>query len=58
VPVILYDARSRGADAYVALAHEFLARERAGRATAPEPANDDVPPPSPDADGTHAKGRQ
>ena len=26
VPVILYDARSRGADAYVALAREFLAR--------------------------------
>jgi len=29
LPVILYDARSRGADAYVALAHEFLARNRA-----------------------------
>jgi len=29
VPVILYDARSRGAEAYIALAHEFLARERA-----------------------------
>ena len=28
VPVILYDARSRGAEAYVALAHEFMARER------------------------------
>jgi chromosome partitioning protein len=28
VPVILYDARSRGAEAYIALAHEFLARER------------------------------
>ena len=28
VPVILYDARSRGAEAYVALAHEFLARDR------------------------------
>jgi len=26
VPVILYDARSRGAEAYVALAREFLAR--------------------------------
>jgi chromosome partitioning protein len=26
VPVILYDARSRGAEAYVAFAHEFLAR--------------------------------
>lgn len=58
VPVILYDARSRGADAYVALAHEFLARERAGRATVPAPTNDDLPPPSADADGTHAKGRQ
>jgi chromosome partitioning protein len=32
VPVILYDARSRGAEAYVALAHEFMARDR--RATA------------------------
>jgi chromosome partitioning protein len=29
VPVILYDARSRGAEAYVALAHEFMARVRA-----------------------------
>ena len=29
LPVILYDARSRGAEAYVALAHEFLARDRA-----------------------------
>jgi chromosome partitioning protein len=26
LPAILYDARSRGAEAYVALAHEFLAR--------------------------------
>ena len=26
VPVILYDARSRGAEAYVTLAHEFMAR--------------------------------
>lgn len=28
VPVILYDARSKGAEAYVALAHEFLGRRR------------------------------
>src|SRR5690242_17288495 len=35
VPAILYDARSRGAEAYVALAHEFLGRESA--AAAPEP---------------------
>jgi chromosome partitioning protein len=34
VPVILYDARSRGAEAYVAFAHEFVARRRA----APQPA--------------------
>ena len=27
VPVILYDARSRGAEAYISLAHEFLARD-------------------------------
>ncbi|MFO7302019.1 MAG: ParA family protein [Acidobacteriota bacterium] len=36
VPVILYDARSKGAEAYVALAHEFLAR-RAARASAAAP---------------------
>jgi chromosome partitioning protein len=30
VPVILYDARSKGADAYVALAHEFLGRRQLG----------------------------
>jgi chromosome partitioning protein len=35
VPVILYDARSRGAEAYVTLANEFLARTGA------------VPPPAP-----------
>jgi chromosome partitioning protein len=28
VPVILYDARSRGAEAYIALAKEFLARDQ------------------------------
>jgi chromosome partitioning protein len=28
LPIILYDARSRGAAAYVSLTHEFLARER------------------------------
>ena len=28
VPVILYDARSRGAEAYVAFAHEFAGRRR------------------------------
>ena len=28
VPVILYDARSRGAEAYVTLAHEFMTRRR------------------------------
>jgi chromosome partitioning protein len=33
VPVILYDARSKGAEAYVALAHEFLARDREPAAT-------------------------
>ncbi len=36
VPVILHDARSRGAAAYVALAHEFLARHRAP-SDAPQP---------------------
>jgi chromosome partitioning protein len=35
VPVILYDARSRGAEAYIALAHEFLARDRAAAAAPP-----------------------
>lgn len=34
VPVILYDARSKGAEAYVALAHEFL-RRRQSPAAAP-----------------------
>ena len=29
VPVILHDARSRGAEAYIALAKEFLARRHA-----------------------------
>ena len=28
VPVILYDARSKGAEAYVAFAHEFAGRRR------------------------------
>ena len=32
LPVILYDARSRGAEAYVALAHEFMRRRGAGAA--------------------------
>ncbi len=31
LPVILYDARSRGAEAYVSLAKEFLARDHAAR---------------------------
>jgi len=35
VPVILYDARSRGAEAYVALAHEFLGRRVEADAAAP-----------------------
>lgn len=39
VPVILYDARSRGADAYVALAHEFLGRHQPAT---PDPAPTDV----------------
>jgi chromosome partitioning protein len=30
LPVILYDARSRGAEAYVTLAHEFMGRRRVG----------------------------
>jgi chromosome partitioning protein len=33
LPVILYDARSRGAEAYVALAYEFMARRRGLGAT-------------------------
>ena len=31
MPAILYDAKSRGAEAYLALARELLARERAQR---------------------------
>ena len=38
VPVILYDARSRGAEAYIALAHEFLARDNAAALHLAEPA--------------------
>ncbi|HWB18470.1 MAG TPA: ParA family protein [Vicinamibacterales bacterium] len=38
LPAILYDARSRGAEAYVALAHEFLGRRRAAAIV---PANGD-----------------
>ena len=37
LPIILYDARSRGAEAYVALAHEFLARDRSGSPDSPAP---------------------
>ena len=33
VPVILYDARSRGAEAYVTLANEFIARAKSRAAT-------------------------
>ena len=36
LPVILYDVKSRGAEAYLALARELLAREAAA-AAAPEP---------------------
>jgi chromosome partitioning protein len=39
LPAILYDARSRGAEAYVALAHEFLARNRSDT-----PQHTSVPP--------------
>ncbi len=38
LPVILYDARSRGAAAYVALAHEFLERDRKDRPAGDAPA--------------------
>jgi chromosome partitioning protein len=38
LPVILYDARSRGAAAYVALAHEFLGRDRSAGRPADAPA--------------------
>ena len=39
VPAILYDARSRGAEAYVALAHEFLGRERSRAGEGPNASN-------------------
>jgi chromosome partitioning protein len=42
LPVILYDARSRGADAYVALAHEFLARTRSQHPTSASAAAGDT----------------
>jgi chromosome partitioning protein len=42
LPAILYDARSRGAEAYVALAREFLARNRGtnGQPSAPLPVDE------------------
>jgi chromosome partitioning protein len=43
LPVILYDARSRGAEAYIALAREFLARNR-GAAIASDAAHDAADP--------------
>jgi hypothetical protein len=36
VPAILYDAKSRGAEAYLALARELIARNGAGSAPAKE----------------------
>ena len=36
LPAVLYDVKSRGAEAYLALAREFLARDTAS-ATTPEP---------------------
>jgi len=36
LPITVYDAKSRGAEAYLALAREFLARETAS-APRPEP---------------------
>lgn len=38
VPVILYDARSKGAEAYVALAHEFLRRRHGAQQASTRPA--------------------
>jgi len=45
LPVILYDARSRGAEAYVAFAHEFVARrqDNAGRTRAATEGDRDEP---------------
>lgn len=51
VPVILYDARSRGAEAYVALAHEFLGRRRQARAG-------NIPPDVPVAGSTLTTDRE
>jgi chromosome partitioning protein len=44
LPAILYDARSRGAEAYVALAHEFLGRRRAALTNAAEAADTGAQP--------------
>jgi chromosome partitioning protein len=50
VPVILYDARSRGAEAYVAFAHEFMARTRR-----PAPDADAAGTPPPDQAPPHSE---
>ena len=65
VPVILYDARSRGADAYVALALEFVARRRHLQAAAssdpdraePPDAAASQAPPSTDLDEAREEAR-
>ncbi len=44
LPVIVYDARSRGADAYVALAHEFLARRQPTAAVTSVDEDEAAPP--------------
>jgi len=53
VPVILYDARSRGAEAYVALAHEFLDRRRTTATPATDVAHPGSAPASPEQDSEH-----
>lgn len=53
LPVILYDARSRGAEAYVALAHEFMGRSMPGVEAVTPSGAEPVPPIAPEHETPH-----
>lgn len=53
LPVILYDARSRGAEAYVALAHEFMGRSMPGVEAVTPSGAEPAPPIAPEHETPH-----